>query len=296
MRDFFFVFVAAYADITHCFYWILHAYGYTLRYKKQKHFSTLPHTRKFKRYVQKAMTKHTQQDIDQKPSVLLWGGKSKARIIEEMIRESNAGEVKIIFDNTLESPPFLTNAKFINSIDTLKNDIKSASHYVVCIGGEHGYARLKTAEYLEKAGLKALTLIHERSFVERSATIGYGCQIMPCAVVHKFSVVGNHTIINTNATIDHECVVGNGVHIMGNVAITGKVEIGDYATIGTNSTILPFVKIGKGAFIGAGAVVTEDVEPFAVVAGVPAKIIRKNELKFFEDLLIQLTTKRLDAS
>jgi acetyltransferase-like isoleucine patch superfamily enzyme len=77
---------------------------------------------------------------------------------------------------------------------------------------------------------------------------------------------------------------------MGNVAITGKVEIGDYATIGTNSTILPFVKIGKGAFIGAGAVVTKDVEAFAVVAGVPAKTIRKNDFKFYEDLLIQLTT------
>ena len=147
---------------------------------------------------------YTQQDFRQKPRVLLWGGKSKARIIEEMIRESAAGDVKIIFDNTLESPPFQTTAQFINDIAILKKNINSTSHYVVCIGGEHGYARLKTAEYLEKAGLKALTLIHEKSFVEPTASIGYGCQIMPCAVVHKFSVIGNHTIINTNATIDHE--------------------------------------------------------------------------------------------
>jgi sugar O-acyltransferase (sialic acid O-acetyltransferase NeuD family) len=198
----------------------------------------------------------------------------------------------LIFDNTLESLPFATTAQFISDIAILKNNIKSISHYVVCIGGEHGYARLKTAEYLEKAGLKPLTLIHEKSFVEPTASIGYGCQIMPCAVIHKFSVVGNHTIINTNATVDHECVIGNGVHIMGNVAITGKVEIGDYATIGTNSTILPFVKIGEGAFIGAGAVVTKDVEPFAVVAGVPAKTIRSNEFKFYEELLIKLIDKR----
>ncbi len=232
----------------------------------------------------------TQQYIHQKPSILLWGGKSKARIIEEMIRESDAGDVNLIFDNTLESTPFRTSARFINDIESLKKNIKSASHFVVCIGGEHGYARLKTAEYLEKSGLKALTLIHEKSFVEPTATIGSGCQIMPCAVVHKFSVVGNHTIINTNATIDHECLIGNGVHIMGNVAITGSVEIGDYATIGTNSTILPFVKIGEGAFIGAGAVVTKDVEPYAVVAGVPARTIRKNEFKFYEELLIKLIT------
>ncbi|MEQ1955511.1 acyltransferase [Mesorhizobium sp. CN2-181] len=52
------------------------------------------------------------------------------------------------------------------------------------------------------------------------------------------------------------------------------VRIGAWADIGTNATILPGVTIGKGAIVGAGAVVTEDVPPFAVVAGVPAKFLR----------------------
>jgi acetyltransferase-like isoleucine patch superfamily enzyme len=52
------------------------------------------------------------------------------------------------------------------------------------------------------------------------------------------------------------------------------VRIGDWVDIGTNATILPGVTIGKGAIIGAGAVVTEDVPPFAIVAGVPAKFLR----------------------
>jgi acetyltransferase-like isoleucine patch superfamily enzyme len=53
------------------------------------------------------------------------------------------------------------------------------------------------------------------------------------------------------------------------------VHIGAWADIGTNATILPGVRIGKGAIVGAGAVVVSDVEPFAVVAGVPAKVIRR---------------------
>ncbi len=52
------------------------------------------------------------------------------------------------------------------------------------------------------------------------------------------------------------------------------VRVGAWADIGTNATILPGVTIGKGAIVGAGAVVTSDVEPFSVVAGVPAKFIR----------------------
>lgn len=206
-----------------------------------------------------------------------------------MLRESGSGLTKLIFDNTLQNTPFETSALFINDVSILKQNISTVSHYVVCIGGEHGYARLRTAGYLEKIGLKPITLIHEKSFVEPTASIGRACQIMPCAVIHKFTSIGNHTIVNINATIDHECVIGDGVHIMGNVAITGKVEIGNYATIGTNATILPFVRIGEGALVGAGAVVTKDVEPYSVVAGVPAKPVRKNELKFFEDILIKLT-------
>ncbi|SEH70570.1 Hexapeptide repeat of succinyl-transferase [Rhizobium tibeticum] len=52
------------------------------------------------------------------------------------------------------------------------------------------------------------------------------------------------------------------------------VRIGAWADIGTNATILPGVTIGKGAIVGAGAVVVDDVAPFSVVAGVPAKFLR----------------------
>ena len=235
------------------------------------------------------MTRRSQRDKRGKPRILLWGGKSQARIIEEMIRESGAGTVEIMFDSTLEAPPFETGARFMNDVRLLKEHVQPLSHYVVCMGGEHGYARLRTAQYLEGIGLHPMALIHERSFIEPTASIGAGCQVMPCAVVHKFSAIGDHTIINTSATIDHECVIGNGVHIMGSAAVAGKVEIADYATIGTNATILPFVKIGEGAYVGAGAVVTKDVEPHAVVAGVPARVIGRNDFVFHEDLLVELT-------
>jgi maltose O-acetyltransferase len=53
-----------------------------------------------------------------------------------------------------------------------------------------------------------------------------------------------------------------------------KVTIGDDVWIGTRVIILPGVNIGKGSIIGAGAVVTKDVPEYAVVAGVPAKVIK----------------------
>jgi len=55
------------------------------------------------------------------------------------------------------------------------------------------------------------------------------------------------------------------------------VRVGDWTDIGTNAVLLPGVTIGKGAIVGAGAVVTKDVLPYAVVAGVPAQFLHWRE-------------------
>lgn len=52
------------------------------------------------------------------------------------------------------------------------------------------------------------------------------------------------------------------------------VRVEAWADIGTRAVLLPGVTVGRGAIVGAGAVVTKDVEPFAIVAGVPARFVR----------------------
>jgi len=54
-----------------------------------------------------------------------------------------------------------------------------------------------------------------------------------------------------------------------------EVVIEDFVDIGVNTIILPGVRIGKGSMIGAGSVVTKDVEPYSVMAGNPARLLRK---------------------
>lgn len=62
----------------------------------------------------------------------------------------------------------------------------------------------------------------------------------------------------------------------------GYIEIGDDAWLGTGCIIFPDIRIGQGAVIGAGSVVTKNVPDFTIVAGVPAKPIKKIEIPVFE--------------
>ena len=60
--------------------------------------------------------------------------------------------------------------------------------------------------------------------------------------------------------------------------VFGKVRIMHDAWIGAGAIILPEITVGEYSIVGAGAVVTTDVPPFCIVAGVPAKILRKIEI------------------
>ncbi|MBE6485983.1 MAG: sugar O-acetyltransferase [Methanosphaera stadtmanae] len=85
--------------------------------------------------------------------------------------------------------------------------------------------------------------------------------------------IGDDTLIGHNvvmATLNHE----EDPNKRGNL-IAAPIKIGNKVWIGSNATILPGVTVGDGAIIAAGAVVTKDVDEMSIVAGVPAKFVRK---------------------
>jgi len=107
--------------------------------------------------------------------------------------------------------------------------------------------------------------------------------------------IGKDTIIGEKNTLDGrgQLTIGNHTDLASEVMIYtsqhkindpsfapqyARVIIKDYVFIGPRAIILPGVTVGKGAIIAAGAVVTKDVPDFAVVAGVPAKLIAKRQL------------------
>lgn len=117
--------------------------------------------------------------------------------------------------------------------------------------------------------------------------IGDNCVIMMGAVINIGAVIGERTMIDMNVVVGGRVVVGKNCHIGAGAVLAGVIEppsadpvvIGDDVLIGANAVILEGIKVGSGAVIAAGSVVVKDVEPYSVMAGVPAKLIKKVDEK-----------------
>ncbi len=119
--------------------------------------------------------------------------------------------------------------------------------------------------------------------------IGTFVEIQCNAVIGRRCKISSHSFICEGVTLEDGVFVGHGVMFTNDlepraVNADGSLQTGtDWkvvptlvkhrASIGSNATILAGITIGEGAIVGAGAVVTRDVPAYAIVAGVPAKVI-----------------------
>ena len=92
-------------------------------------------------------------------------------------------------------------------------------------------------------------------------------------------VLDDYVMISVGANIIHHSCLQKGVFVSNGVNLGASLVAKEYAYVGMGATVMTGVKeLGEECLIGAGAVVIRDVEPRAIVAGVPARVIKyKNE-------------------
>ncbi|TDY50148.1 2,3,4,5-tetrahydropyridine-2,6-dicarboxylate N-acetyltransferase [Alicyclobacillus sacchari] len=127
--------------------------------------------------------------------------------------------------------------------------------------------------------------IEPGAIIRDKVKIGENAVIMMGAILNIGAEVGPGTMIDMGAVLGGRATVGANCHIGAGAVLAGVIEppsaqpviVEDGVLIGANAVVLEGVRIGKGSVVAAGAVVIEDVAPGTVVAGVPARVIKRIE-------------------
>ena len=124
--------------------------------------------------------------------------------------------------------------------------------------------------------------IEPGAIIREQVEIGDAAVIMMGAIINIGAVIGKGTMIDIGAVLGGRATVGDRCHVGAGAVLAGVIEpasatpviIEDDVLIGANAVVIEGVRVGKGAVVAAGSIVIEDVPAGAVVAGVPARIIK----------------------
>lgn len=125
--------------------------------------------------------------------------------------------------------------------------------------------------------------IEPGAIIRDQVQIGDNVVIMMNATINIGAVIGDGTMIDMNTVLGGRATVGKNCHIGAGAVLAGVIEppsatpviVEDDVVIGANAVVLEGVTVGEGSVVAAGAVVIEDVPPFTVVAGTPARVIKQ---------------------
>ncbi|NVJ60354.1 MAG: NeuD/PglB/VioB family sugar acetyltransferase [Gammaproteobacteria bacterium] len=206
-------------------------------------------------------------------NILLIGSGRSAQFILD-IALLNGYQLVGFLDDTKDIGSMVSGAPVLGSLsDLIKVQENLNCELFICI--QHQRVKAQIYERINQHRLPLATLIHPQSCISPSAKIEQGVAINAYSTVQSGAIVKSNTVIEDLCSIGVNVTIDNSCTIAPQTVIAGGSKLETSCFLGAGVKVIPEVTLKQFTKVGAGAVVINDTESHSVVAGVPAKKIRK---------------------
>ncbi len=222
------------------------------------------------RYISESKYKFIPQDYLNIPNkekyVIIIGAKGGGKMCIDAISNIEKFEILGLLDDSTKER-YLYGYPILGGTDLVKKFIEIGFNKFVLAFGviDHRNIRMDLFNKMIKWGAEFPNILHPKSIVEQSVTMGQGNIILAGANVGSSVKLGNLNYINNNALVSHDCSISNNVHIAPGAVLASNISVKDNSLIGMNTTLFFGIKIGFNVVINNGVNLNFDVRDNSVI-------------------------------
>ena len=159
-------------------------------------------------------------------------------------------------------------------------EMKDLSDWNFALSMGNNVIRANLAQEIRKRGGNIPKLVHPMASVSKYSSLEEGVVVHSNATIQPNVKIEKDSVVSFNAGVTHDTIIESAVYVAGSSIVGSYTHIHQGVLIGLGSVIISdkVRNIGEYSIVGAGAVVSRDVNPYTIVAGNPAKVIRKIKL------------------
>jgi sugar O-acyltransferase (sialic acid O-acetyltransferase NeuD family) len=199
--------------------------------------------------------------------VVVYGGGGHAKAVIELIEAEGKYSVAGILDDSLPLGSTLLGKPVLGGGEALLHlKERGIGQVVNAVGGITDiHPRLAIYDRILAAGLTVPDVVHPRAWVEKSAQLHGGAQILCNTYVGSDNRIGFGCLMNVGVILSHDCVLGDFVNLSPGAILAGNVQVGPRTRIGMGVTINLGIHVGSDVRIGNSAVIKKDVPDGKIV-------------------------------